>query len=145
MALYLVALAVAVHLSSGAMFVASLGSIALCAAVGHLVTVLTFGPADLGARGSGFPKHMPRLLVAMVVVKLIAAACIFRRLADIGMITPQASRRWLGVWLAACIVFTTITSYFIELTPTLMAGVVLAVPLVRIAGSPLALYCNRHR
>jgi hypothetical protein len=58
MAIYVAAVAITVQLSSVAMFVATFGVFGLCAAVAHLLTVYTLGPADLSARGSGYPKCM---------------------------------------------------------------------------------------
>jgi hypothetical protein len=56
--LYFVILATAVQLSPMPMQVAAFGIMPPAAAIAHLLTVLTLGPADLGARGSGFPRHM---------------------------------------------------------------------------------------
>jgi hypothetical protein len=63
MAIYVAALAIAVQLSSAAMFVASLGIFSLCMALAHLLTVFTLGPTDFGARGSGYPRFMLTLPV----------------------------------------------------------------------------------
>jgi hypothetical protein len=55
---YLVVLAIVVQLSPAPMLIAGLGVLPPSALIAHLLTVFTLGPADLGARGSGFPKHM---------------------------------------------------------------------------------------
>jgi hypothetical protein len=58
MAICVVVLAIAVQLSSVAMFIALFGTFALCSGLVPLLTIFTLGPADLGARGSGYPKNM---------------------------------------------------------------------------------------
>ncbi len=58
LAIYFVALATIIQLLPTPMPVALAGTLAPCSVIAHLLTVFTLGPADLGIRGSGFPKHM---------------------------------------------------------------------------------------
>ena len=53
-----VAATVQLLLPSGMMIVGAVGAIVLAASVAHLLTAFTLGPADLGIRGSGYPKNM---------------------------------------------------------------------------------------
>ena len=90
-------------------------------------------------------KYVPWLLAAIVAIKLITAASIFRALTDGEILPPRTIAFWLAVWVSGCIGLIAVASCFVELTPMLAASIVLAVPLARIAAAPMALYFNRHR
>ena len=69
-ALYIVILAVAIQIVHAQMQVSILGTLSLSAVVAHLLTVITLGPANLDARGSGFPQHafvLPETTRALVI------------------------------------------------------------------------------
>jgi len=55
---YLMALVLTVQFSEYGNYIALYGTLALSSVVAHLLTAFTLGPADLGMRGSGFPRTM---------------------------------------------------------------------------------------
>ncbi|HJQ78566.1 MAG TPA: hypothetical protein VJ828_01355 [Lacipirellulaceae bacterium] len=57
-ALYLSCLAIAAQLFPGIREPVLLAALLLTTAITHLLQVFTLGPADLGVRGSGYPRHM---------------------------------------------------------------------------------------
>ena len=85
----------------------------------------------------------------LVVVKMIAAIVIARRLSHSGLISDRAIVAGAASWAAAVFVLYGVFVWWAD-TPLLPRHVflmiaILAVPLVRISAAPLALDWNRHR
>jgi hypothetical protein len=102
--------------------------------------------ADRRAR---LAEVIPRWATAAVVVKLLAAGWLLRALCRRGEIAAAAAGRLLGAWVAAAAALFAVLAWFVpsSLVPVyrLALGVVLFVPLARLAAAPLALAWNRHR
>ena len=58
MAIYLLVLAIIAQFYPGIREPVLLAAMLLTTALTHLIQVFTLGPADLGVRASGYPKHM---------------------------------------------------------------------------------------
>jgi len=85
----------------------------------------------------------------LVVLKMIAAIGIARRLSHSGVISDRAIVAGAAIWAAAVFVLYGVFVWWVD-TPLLprhvfMLIAILAVPLVRISAAPLALDWNRHR
>jgi hypothetical protein len=78
-AVYIFGLAIAAQLFPAAREPVLLAALLLTAAITHLIQVFTLGPADLGIRASGYPKHMfvlPMATRSLVAWPMLMAATI---------------------------------------------------------------------
>jgi hypothetical protein len=86
---------------------------------------------------------------AAVLVKLLAAAWMARRLLRRGLVGPRTLAKFAAVWLLAAVgLFTLVRAAVLtDVVPVslLASAVVLGLPLVRLGAAPLALAWNRHR
>ena len=91
----------------------------------------------------------PWLVVGAAIVKLLLAACVLPALRRRRLLEARALRRLLGLWLIVAVVLAGLLCWLIpaNVAPRhlVAAGVVIALPMVRIALAPLALNWNRHR
>jgi hypothetical protein len=89
--------------------------------------------------------YLPWLLGMLVLFKLAAATWLLRVLQRRGLSSWETIQKFLAAWVAACGILVAIALCFVNVTPTVALSIVMATPLARIAGSPLALDWNRHR
>jgi hypothetical protein len=89
--------------------------------------------------------YLPWLLAVLLLLKLVLSGWIIRELHRRHLASRKSIRDALAVWATACAVLVAIVYCFVTVTPTIALGVVLSVPLARIAAAPLALHFNRHR
>jgi hypothetical protein len=89
--------------------------------------------------------YLPWLLGMLMFVKLGTAAWLLRILERRGLTSGKTIQKSLVAWSAACAVLIAISFCFINITPTIVLSIVMAVPLVRVAAASLALDWNRHR
>jgi hypothetical protein len=96
-----------------------------------------------------FFAALPWLLGAAALLKLLAAGLTCRAACRRGMVSRDALARLLDLWLLAAVGLVVALwwlaprDYFS--VPSLVAGVVLFLPLTGLAAAPLALAWNRHR
>lgn len=90
-------------------------------------------------------RWLPWLLAVALAMKLLVTARIVSALRDGGVLSTQAMLRWGAAWVVGCVILFLAGTYFVAPSLTLAAGVLLFMPLTRIAAAPLALYYNRHR
>ena len=88
---------------------------------------------------------VPTIVCTLAAVKLIAAFAMGVYLKRFGLASERELAIAFALWMivGGCILAT--LGCFVSLTAILFGGVVLLVPLVRLAAAPLALRWNRHR
>jgi hypothetical protein len=115
-----------------------------------------FGAAVAGLWVLVHPEHhaaaqewLPRILAALVALKLVAAAVVVRELRRRQLVTDSTLGAAAAIWLA---VVGTLGATFVWVVPgewaigsTIAMVVVLTAPLARVLALPLALDWNRHR
>jgi hypothetical protein len=138
MVVYLLALAAAVQIAPSPMYFGLFGTLALSSVIAHVLTALTLGPADLGIRGTGYPKCMmvrplrTRSLVGwpmfygattIALIWFFVSACILR---PAGLNTPVLWPAALGAagtaWLQA-VGWSPFPSPFARIPALVLAGV----------------------
>lgn len=101
------------------------------------------------ARWAEFLDWLPWAAAAAVAVKLLAAAGLLSVLVRRRELEAGAAAKLAGVWAVAAAALFAVLAWLVPpaLVPTyaLALGVVLALPLARLAAAPLALAWNRHR
>lgn len=104
--------------------------------------------ADVGRR-ERMLEWLPDAIVAAVVLKFLLAGWALRALVRRGHVSAGAAVRFAGVWLVATATLFAGLAWFVppSLVPAhwLAVGVLLFVPLARLAAAPLAVAWNRHR
>ena len=84
-----------------------------------------------------------------VLLKLLAAGWALRALLRRGLVEAPTLVKLLGVWLLLAVGLFTLVCGVIPVgfvpVPLIACGVVLSLPLARLAAAPLALAWNRHR
>jgi hypothetical protein len=113
-----------------------------------LFAMACFAGNWLYRHGEYLPKlltYLPWLLGMLLLLKLAVATWTIRELQRLGLTSPAVIRNSLLVWTAVGVCLLALAACFVHVTPTVAIGILLAVPLVRIAGAPLALRWNRHR
>jgi hypothetical protein len=88
---------------------------------------------------------LPWLVGFIVSLRIAAAAWGFIALHKARLISPRILAVWLAGWLAVWAGLLAALSFAVTLSPMLMAGIFLVLPLTRLAIAPLALHWNRHR
>ncbi len=91
---------------------------------------------------------LPWLLGAVVLVRLLLAGGALRESLQQGLLRPATVQRWLAAWLlTAILLFAPLAWAAPAWLPTIHVAfaVLFALPLARLAASPLALAWNRHR
>ncbi len=92
---------------------------------------------------------LPAILGATIIVRLLIAAWALRQVIRRGLVQPSTAARWLIAWfLLASLLFALLAwSVPTERVPVyyLAFAVVFAMPMARLAASPLVLAWNRHR
>jgi hypothetical protein len=101
------------------------------------------------ARRARLLEWLPRVAAAVVVVKLLVAGWLLRVLCGRGKVEAITAGRLLGGWVLAAITLFALLVWVVPsgLVPVygLALGVILFLPLARLAVAPLALAWNRHR
>jgi hypothetical protein len=92
---------------------------------------------------------LPWLAGAAVLLKLILAGGLARAVRRRGLVAPRTLLAWFAAWSLAALglfaVLDLLTPAAQVPRPYLALGVVLVLPLARLAAAPLALHANRHR
>jgi hypothetical protein len=142
--IYIAALAITVHLVSSALIIASVGVLALSSVAAHVVTVLTLGPSDIAARGSGFPRIMLVLpmrtsalvgwpmLFGVIGVALMWVLVVVLVLRPAGLMTPiiwpaalsAAAMAWVQAmgWTPFPSPFARVPALALAMTPLILLG-----------------------
>ncbi len=92
---------------------------------------------------------LPWLLGSLLLCRLLAAGWALRRVLHRGLLRPRTAVRWVVGWLLLASTLFALLACTIppELVPVgyIAFGVLLAMPMARLAATPLALAWNRHR
>ena len=89
------------------------------------------------------------LLGLLVACRMLMAAWLLRQMLRRGLSNAATLWRWLASWLLIAAVLFGLLAFAVpaDLVPVhyLLLGVLIALPMVRLAATPLALAWNRHR
>jgi hypothetical protein len=139
-AIYVLGLAIAAQLFTGAREPVLLAALILMVAITHLIQVFTLGPADLGIRASGYPKHM--FVLPLATRSLVGWPMLFAAVIHGGLWILLATLVFIPagfaaprVWPAALIAAGTAWMQAISWTP--FPTPYLRVPALAIAMTPL--------
>jgi hypothetical protein len=109
---------------------------------------MTMWNAEL-ARREAILNALPWVAGVAVGLKFLAAGLALRALLRRGEVAPRVLGRLLGLWLVTAATLFALLAWVVpsDLAPRygLALGVVLFLPLARLAAAPLALAWNRHR
>jgi hypothetical protein len=96
-----------------------------------------------------FFAALPWLLSGLALLKLLAAGWVCRAISRRGLVATQTLVRLLGIWVLVTIGLVLILCWLVPRdymsVPSIALGIVLFLPLARLAAAPLALAWNRHR
>lgn len=88
---------------------------------------------------------VPWVIGGAVTLKLGAAAGVIAALHRQGVVEPRVTGVFVAIWCGVCVGLFVVLCLIGSPTLLLAAGIVLFVPLTRLAAAPLALHWNRHR
>lgn len=98
---------------------------------------------------AAFLDLLPWLLGLLMFCRLMAAGWALRQVLRRGLLDPRTMMRWLMVWLLLGLVLFGLLAWLLSPTEVplfyLALAVLLALPMARLAATPLALAWNRHR
>jgi hypothetical protein len=117
--------------------------------LGFWITLCLAGPWVYAEYHAALRGLLPWLAGAAVLLKLLLAGWLARALRRRGLVATRTLLGWLAAWSLAVFGLFAISALLVPAAHAprlyLALGVVLVLPLARLAAAPLALHANRHR